>query len=103
MEKIHWITTKSELAALFEDVTISKGPRGIHFVILNEAGLANNAFIEVASEQDYEAILAFNCRPKIISGNYQVGRFIKGSLYFIQAISRVSMFVYFDGEKYRFI
>lgn len=79
VEKIHWITTKNELVTLFEGVRILDGPRSIHFVVLNDVGLANNAFIEVASEQDYQEILTFNHRPKMVSGKYQVGRFLTGS------------------------
>lgn len=81
VEKIHWITTKSELVALFAGIRILDGPRGIHFVVLNEVCQGNNAFVELASEQDYEEILAFNHRPKIVTGKYQVGRFLIGAFY----------------------
>lgn len=81
VEKIHWITTKMELVKLFDGINIVNGPNGIHFVVLNDAGIANNAFIEVASEKDLNNILAFNrsaSKMKVVSGKYETGRFIKG-------------------------
>lgn len=85
VEKIHWITTKKEIAKLFDGINIVDGSKGIHFVVMKETGIANNAFVEVASEADYKRILAFNqstSKMKVVSGKYETGRFIKGETTF---------------------
>lgn len=76
VEKIHWITTKHELLKLFWGINILNGIKGIHFVVLNKPCVANNAFIELSTEDDYQRMLAF--KPTFVSGNYQTGRFIAG-------------------------
>lgn len=58
--KIPWVATKMEIIEFFNDIHILNGVNGIHFIVDKTKNRSNDAFIQLASEKDYQ--LAMNLK-----------------------------------------
>lgn len=57
-----WSETKNKIIEYFDNVNILNGEKGIHFIIDKKINKCNKMFIQLASENDYKAILNYNQR-----------------------------------------
>lgn len=73
-----WTTKKQEILHFFAGINIPNGANGIHFVVVNNRldHSSNDAYIEVASEEDLRKIKQYDKRP--FGNNIVKGRSIEG-------------------------
>lgn len=55
-----WTTTKREIVDFFSTVKILNGKKGVHFIVDDNSHSSNDAYIEVASEQDFQRIRKYD-------------------------------------------
>lgn len=75
VERIAWTATKKQVLTFFDGVRIVNGMMGINFIVPDERGKSNNAFVEVATYDDYERMRRFEQK---VDANADIGRYIQG-------------------------
>lgn len=76
VERIPWTATKQQVVAFFEGIQIVNGAFGINFIVPDERAKRNDAFVEVATYDDFQRIRRFELKS---FANCAIGRNVQGS------------------------
>lgn len=70
---IPWTTTKQQLVDYFREVNVPGGVNGVHFIVRNEVGKPNNAYMALANKDEFERIKMYKSEHVSIQGNRENG------------------------------
>lgn len=65
---IPWTTTKQQLVDYFREVNVPCGVNGVHFIVRNEVGKPNNAYMALANKDEFERIQMYKSEHVSIQG-----------------------------------
>lgn len=90
VSKIPWVATKKQVVGYFDGIRVANGCNGVHFIVPSYRSKQNDAFVEVATEQDYHKIQQFR-KSNFVGMTYNN----------TQGIPRQSYFIFFCGRFLR--